>query len=55
MQSDGNSFCGDAVLDSDNMASRVEDIILDQIYEKIIFLNLYIKIIILKVIKKMHI
>ena len=32
MQSDGNSFCGDVVLDSFNNASRDEDNILDQIY-----------------------
>ena len=32
MQSDGNSVCGDAVLNSFNKASRDEDNILDQIY-----------------------
>ena len=32
MQSDGNSFCGDIVLDSFNKAYRDEDNILDQIY-----------------------
>ena len=32
MQSDGNSFCGDVVLDSFNKESRDEDNILDQIY-----------------------
>ena len=34
MQSDGNSFYGDVVLDSLNKASRDEDSILDQNYEK---------------------
>ena len=34
MQSVGNSFCGDVVLDSFNNACRVEDSILDQMYEK---------------------
>ena len=34
MQSDGNSFLGDVVLDSFNKASRDEDSILDQIYRK---------------------
>ena len=29
MQFDGNSFCGDVVLDSFNKSSRDEDIILD--------------------------
>ena len=33
MQSDGNSLCGDVVLDSFNMASWDEDKILDQKYE----------------------
>ena len=33
MQSDGNSFFGDVVLDSFNKASRGEDDILDQIYK----------------------
>ena len=33
MQSDGNSFCGDAVLNSFNKVSRDEDNILDQVYE----------------------
>ena len=38
MQSDGNSFGGDVVLDSVNMLSSYEDAILDQIYEKQKFL-----------------
>ena len=33
MQSDGNSFCEDVVLDSFNKASRNEDNILDQVYK----------------------
>ena len=37
MQSDGNSFCGVVVLFSFNKACRVEDSILDHIYEKKIF------------------
>ena len=39
-QSDGNSFCGNVVLDSVSMASR-DDSILDQIYEKQIFSDLF--------------
>ena len=34
MQSDGNSFCGDVVLDGVIIAYRDEDRISDQIYEK---------------------
>ena len=34
MQSDGNSFCGDVVMDSVHTASRDKDNILDQIYKK---------------------
>ena len=34
MQSEGNSFYGDTVLGSVNMAYRDEDSILDKIYEK---------------------
>ena len=41
MQSDGNSFCGDVVLDSFNMSFRDEDSILEQKYEKQISLDLY--------------
>ena len=36
MQSDGNSFCGDVVLDSFDMAYRDKDSILDQQYVKLI-------------------
>ena len=36
MQSDGNSYDGDVVLDSFNKASRDEDSIFDQKYEKIL-------------------
>ena len=41
MQSDGNSFRGDVVLDSCNMSYRDEDNILDQKYEKQISWDLY--------------
>ena len=41
MQSDGNSFCEDVVLDYVNMAYRDIDNILDQIIEKKIFLDFY--------------
>ena len=43
MQSDGNSFCRDVVLDSINMDDEYndEDSIKDQIYEKRIFWGLY--------------
>jgi len=41
MQSDGNSFCGDVVLDSFNKAYRDEDSILDQKFEKQISEDLY--------------
>ena len=37
MHSDGNSFCGDIVLKSVNIASNYEDSTLDQIYKKQIF------------------
>ena len=43
MQSDGNKFGGDVVLDSFNMAFRYKDSILDLIYEKQVFLDLYNK------------
>ena len=39
MQSDGNSFDGDIVLDSFNKACTGEDSILDQMYEKEIYLD----------------
>ena len=41
MQSDWNSFSGDIVLESVNIASMDEDIVLNQIFEKFIFLDLY--------------
>ena len=41
MQSGGNSFCGYVVFDSDNMTSRDEDSLLDQIYEKKIRSDFY--------------
>ena len=49
MQSDGNSFCGDVVLDSFNKAYRDKDTILDQKYEKRIFFYLYYEDFIFKV------
>ena len=56
MQSDGNSFCGDVVLDSFNMSYREEDSIVDQKYEKQIhILGSLCRFILLQVIKKMHI
>ena len=46
MQSDGNSYCGNVVLNSFNKESRNEDNILDQIYKskyfRIIFMMFYI-------------
>ena len=41
MQSNEISFCGDVVLDSNNMAFRDKAYILDQIYEKQICPNFY--------------
>ena len=46
MQSDGNRFFGDVVLDSFNKESRDEDIILDQIY-KSKYVRILIKIILI--------
>ena len=40
MQSDGNSFCGDVVLDSSSMACRNEDSNVEQNYEKQILGNI---------------
>ena len=40
MQSDGNSFCGDVVLDSFNMVNSDEDSIWDKKYEKHFFYDL---------------
>ena len=46
MQSDGDSFCGDVVLDSFNKASRDENNILDKKYKskyiRIIFMTILI-------------
>ena len=42
MQSDGNSFCGDDVLDGFNMSYREEDSILKQKYERQISWDLYL-------------
>ena len=44
MQSDGNNFCGDVVLDSDNMASRDADSISEKCME-----SKYFRIFILKI------
>ena len=41
MQSDGNRFCGDVVLDSFSMSYRDQDSILDQKYEMQISLDPY--------------
>ena len=41
MQSDGNSFCGDVVLDSFKMVNSDKDCIEDQKYEKRIFWDRY--------------
>ena len=41
MHSDGNSFGGDVVLKSINIASSYEDSILDQIYAEQIFSDLH--------------
>ena len=46
MQSDGNSFCGDVVLDSFNKASRDEDKILYQVY-KSKYVRIYIMMILI--------
>ena len=43
MQSDGNRFDGNVVLDSFNMAFGHEDSVLNQNYEKQIFRDLYYK------------
>ena len=56
MQSDGNSFGGDVVLKSVNMASRGEDSILGKIYDNQIFSDLFYEdFTIRKWLKKMHI
>ena len=44
MQSDGNSFCGDVVLNIFNMAFRDEENILDQAYK-----SKYVRIIIMMI------
>ena len=43
MQSDGNSFIGDVVLETFNMSYRDKDSMLDQKYKKKIFCALYYK------------
>ena len=53
MQSDGNSFCGDVILDSFNMANSDEDSILDKkICKAIILLTLLKRFWIFRVIDK---
>ena len=47
MLSDGNSFCGDVVLDSFNNASRDKENILDQIYKSKYVRNIITMILIL--------
>ena len=51
MQSEGNSFCRDVVLNIFNMAYRDKDSILTKKYEKQIFWELVMKI--MKLLKKM--
>ena len=51
MQSEGNSFCRDVVLNIFNMAYRDKDSILTEKYEKQIFWELVMKI--MKLLKKM--
>ena len=41
MQSDGNSFWGDVVLDNVNMLYTFKESILDQIYKNQVFADLY--------------
>ena len=48
MQSDGNSFGGDVVLDSVNVASKDKDSILDQIYANRFFFISIMKITVFK-------
>ena len=43
MQSDGNSFCGDVVLNSGNIANSDKDSLLYEIYEKQIFFDLNLR------------
>ena len=47
MQSDGNGFCGDVVLDSFIKASRDEDNMLDQMYKSKYVRNFIMVILIL--------
>ena len=47
MQSNGNRFGGDVVLDSFNMVYRHEDRVVDQKYKKQISRDLYYKILVL--------
>ena len=53
MQSDGNSYCGDIVLDSLNKASWDEDNILDQMYKnKYVWIIFLIILILYNIIQK---
>ena len=53
MQSDGNSLCGDVILNSFNKASRDEDNILDQVYEsKYVRICIMMILIFFKIIRK---
>ena len=55
MQSDGNSFGGDVVLDNFNKAFRDEDINLDQIYvSKYVRIIFKVLLILYNIIRKMH-
>ena len=53
MQSDGNSFCGDVVLNRFNKASRDEGNNLDQVYKsKCVWIFIMMILILYKIIKK---
>ena len=53
MQSDGNSFCGDVVLDSFNKTSRDEDNNIKQMYKsKYVFIIIFMILILFNIIRK---
>ena len=53
MQSDGNSFCGDVVLNSFDKASRDKDNILDQVYKsKYVRISIMMILILYNIIRK---
>ena len=55
MQSDGNSFCGDVVLDSFNIANKDEDNILDKMFQsKYVWINIMMILIFLWHFTKVH-